>query len=299
MGRVNEAREFYREAFDQNERFSNSSVRSKPAIVGRTLNLMVKQAELALRSSDPAWAKATFLDVLRKSEGGSTHGMRLLHIRSKLGLAQVYLEEQRFADAEALLRPSIDGMSSGEFPELEWQARLQMGRLLARIGRHGDAIAELESAVAILDTLRDRIQTGESRRLFMNSRLDAHRDLVSAMFHTPGGGKKAAEYAARCKTAGLRDYLRASGLTAGGISENPSPSATPPKLEGAAVLDYFETKDEIVVFVDSAGGFRAASLGVDPNRLRNQVSQFVESIRQDNNLYVCQRRPETVPKSPV
>jgi CHAT domain-containing protein len=271
MGRLEDARWFYREALLQHESFADGTIRAKPSWISRRLNLLNKQADLALRHSDYATAERLFVESIRDSGE-----LKELEARNRLGLAQVYLATKRLENARSMLRECRKIAASRRFPEIEWQSAMVMGLLLKETGRIEEAAAAFESAIATLEKIRHRINSDGMRQAFLSERFGPHKELVSLLFHSPDGRRKALECSDRYKSITLRESLRVNGPEA---AESRSETREPRQGEIPLTLEYFQGKDEVFIFLTGPGLFKSATAKMTPEQTARQVREIRESIR--------------------
>ena len=95
-----------------------------------------------------------------------------------------------------------------DLPELQWRALTEIGRLNRALHRPGPAAKAFEDAIAIVDTLRDRVGGGEeTRSAFLESRLAPYQERIAVALsesHTAD----AFVFAERSKARALVDAIR-------------------------------------------------------------------------------------------
>jgi CHAT domain-containing protein len=280
MGRLRDAQRFYAEAVHQQENSQkNITSPDKLAISTRKLNLLYRQGDLFLRLGELDKAETFFNQSLRFSAGS----MRELEARNRLGLAELYLTKKRFERAGPELEGVFSIASSGQYPEVEWQARYLKGKLLDETGAESDALANYENAVAIIEKMRAAVTPGDLRQSFLNHRFDPYKAIVSLLYHSLDDKQKAREYAERSKAITLREYLRAARLeTAPGAQLSASGAVSPHGAYRTATLDYFLTDDEIFLFFDGRTRREAVSIKINRADLEQQVGKFLECVRENN-----------------
>jgi CHAT domain-containing protein/thioredoxin-like negative regulator of GroEL len=271
MGRLEDARWFYGEALLQHESFADGTIRAKPSWISRRLNLLTKQADLALRHSDYATAERLFGESIRDSGE-----MKELEARNRIGLAQVYLATKRPENARRMLRECRRIAASGRFPEIEWQTAMATGLLLKESGRIEEAAAAFGSAIATLEKMRRGIGSDGMRQAFLTQRFGPHKELVSLLFHSPDGREKALECSDRSKSITLREYLRANTPEA---AEFWSGARKLPQGEIPVTLEYFQGNDEVFIFLTGPGLFESATAEMNPEQTAQRVREIRESIR--------------------
>lgn len=280
MGRLRDAQRFYAEAVLQQENSEkNTASPDKIAISTRKLSLLYRQGDLFLRLGEFDKAETFFNQSLRFSAGS----MRELEARNRLGLAELYLTKKRFEGADRELEGVFAIVSSGQHPEVEWQARYLKGKLLDETGAESDALANYENAVAIIEKMRAAVTPGDLRQSFLNHRFDPYKAIVSLLYHSLDDKQKAHEYAERSKAITLREYLRAARLdTTPGVQLSAGGAVASHGAYRIATLDYFLTDDEIFLFFDGRTRREAASSKIDRADLEQQVGRFLECVRANN-----------------
>jgi CHAT domain-containing protein/TolA-binding protein len=277
MGRLQDARSSYQEAREQQNRFlQGQTAQPAPAIAVRLLNLVYKQGVLALRMGDLPTAEAFFKEALTSVPGG----MRELEARNRLGMAQVYFNQKRIHEAESVLA-GVD--ASGQYPEINWQARFLRGLLQEETGDHSGALASLQQATQVLEQMRQNIKTGDLRQSFLTDRYDPYRAIVAILCQSLNDSRGALEYVDRAKSMTLKEQLKlqdpypgaANGLT---LHED----ATAPSSHATAVLEYFFIKDKLLIFVESQGRLQAVSQKITTQELDRQVREYSRSITEND-----------------
>jgi CHAT domain-containing protein/thioredoxin-like negative regulator of GroEL len=273
LGRLQDARSSYQEALEQQNRFlQGKTAQPAPAIVVRRLNLVYKQGDLALRMGDLAAAESFFKEALTSVPGG----MRELEARNRLGMAQVYLNEKRIPEAESMLA-SID--ASGQYPEINWQARFLRGALLEETGDHAGALASLRQATQVLEQMRQNIKSGDLRQSFLTDRYDPYRAIVAILCQSFNDSRGALEYVDRAKSITLKEQLKLQDPAPGAASKLILPeNEVAQSLRSAAVLEYFFIKDKLLIFMESQGRLHAVSQKITAQELDRQVREYSRSI---------------------
>lgn len=273
LGRLQDARDSYREAYEQQDFFLRAKTEEpEPAVALRRLNLLYRQGDLAFRMGDPAAAE-TFFEECLKSAGAEK---REVEARNRVGLAKVYLSQKRIREAESMLA-DID--TSGKYPEIDWQVSFVRGELLEEMGDHSGALASLQQAIRVLERMRQNITPGDLRQTFLADRFDPYRAVVTILYQSLNDPHQALEFIDRAKSMTLKEDLRL---------REPAPGPTESLLRGAGaiakrsspmmVLEYFFTKDRLLIFLDTHGRLQTVTQKLSAQELRRQVRDFSESV---------------------
>jgi CHAT domain-containing protein len=284
MGRLQEARSFYGEAGKcQDALLKDGMLQSIPDVEARRLNLLSMQGYLALRMNDLTAAEARFMGALKPPLGG----MRELEAKNRMGLAQVYLAQNRLQEAQAEANKILGITAHSAFPEIAWQVQGLEGFLSKSAGDHAGALLHFQRATEILERMRENISSADLRHSFFTRRYDPYRETVALLFHMKKSPTLILEFADRAKSMTLREYLetsaepaikrrqrRASWSRHAGISE--------PLPPGIVTLEYFLTSDQLFAFVSGSHGTEAVSLNVPSSELESTVEKYLESIKTND-----------------
>jgi CHAT domain-containing protein/tetratricopeptide (TPR) repeat protein len=279
MGRLSEAREFYREALAQYDTFAGSGSRPQIAVETRRLNLLSKQADLAFRASDLKLAEDLFNRCL-----ASPADLRELKARIRIGLSQVYMEQRRFTEAQLMLEICLKEIANGRYPEVQWQVHLAKGQLFKQLGRTRDAMAFFDTALETLESMRRQIKSEEIRQAFLSNRFGPYKEAVALLFHEPGGRRRALDYVQRSKSMTLREYLRQHNPAAHDMVDSWTLNTGEPSVSDAIVtVEYFVGKTELFIFVAGPEGVESASVAMTPDQLADRVRLFLASARNNDD----------------
>ncbi len=275
LGRLEDARSFYREALEQQKNFlQGQTAQTMPAITTRRLNLIYEEGTLALRMGNLVAAEALFQESLKSVP----EGMHELAARNRLGLAQVYLSGKRIHEAESILA-GID--ASGQYPEINWQARYLRGELLEETGDHAGALLSLQQAIEVLEQMRRNIKLGDLRQSFLTDRFAPYRAIVAILWQSANDARRALDFVDRAKSMTLKEQLKL---------QDPPPAeslsrhdrATANNSRPMSVLEYFFIKDQLLIFADTQGRVQVVAQKIAARDLDLQVHEYLQSITRND-----------------
>jgi CHAT domain-containing protein/thioredoxin-like negative regulator of GroEL len=274
LGRFQEAKAYYREALlEQDSYLKNRVIQPRPETTVRRLNLLSKQGDLALRTGDFSSAETLFRESLKSHPPGMVE----LEGRNRVGLAEIYLRTNRIREAKDTLKSAIAIGASGKYPDIEWRAKSLNGRLLERTGNRREALVSLQQSIEVLEHMRMRITPEDLRHSFLTDRFDPFKTMVSLLYESSDGKRKALEFVDRAKSITLRENLEQNGLALdspidrAGVEKNPY-----------AIVEYFFADDKLLIFLTSRGQVEAVSRSIPREELSGQVQTFRESIRKND-----------------
>jgi CHAT domain-containing protein len=132
---------------------------------------------IALMSGDYAAARKRFdaaLAIERASHGGDEGALLV-------ALARVELRDSKGPMAEKLAGRALDLGRANEDPEIEWQARLVLGRA-ARTGRDpATALKHLRAGVDVVNSVRGSVRTDTGKVGYLDVRQDLFHELAGAL----------------------------------------------------------------------------------------------------------------------
>jgi CHAT domain-containing protein len=286
LGRIQDARDFYHEAVQQQDDFlKNGVVLPTPELSLRRCNLLFDQGELSLQCGDLASAELFF----KKSLSSTPPGMDELEARNRLGLAEVYFRANRSPEAETMVASVNRLNASGRYSEIDWQTRSLEGRLQEREGHHERALILLGQATDMLETMRRSIHSKESGHSFFEDRFDPFKMMVSILSKSADNKKKTLEFADRAKSIALKESLILPNSVsrfqkdAIGIGHGISPYPT---------VEYFFTFDELLIFLTGKDQIEIFSQNIPKKEMILQVREYLESIQQKDqkNFHRMARR---------
>ncbi|MBN2320094.1 MAG: CHAT domain-containing protein [Acidobacteria bacterium] len=286
LDRLSEAQTFFRLALQQLDGDYNETVQRISGTISRhrRFNLIYQQGDLALRTGDLVSAETFFEEVLNTVPSG----MRELEARNCLGLAEVHFKKKNLRDAEDLVEKVLSICSSGQYPEIEWQARHLKGEILETTGHYNGAVAHFQQAIALLEQMRSSIKPVELRPTFFNDRFDPYKAMVSLLYHALGDKRKALEFVDRAKSMTLKEHLRSTGPVAGMPVKS---TAYAYQQDLFRIVEYFFTEDRLLVFVTHQGSIEVASLDAPVSKLSLQIHEYLESIQEnDSGAFVASAR---------
>jgi CHAT domain-containing protein/thioredoxin-like negative regulator of GroEL len=270
-GRLKEAEALYGLAVQRQDSFLKSqATQPMPDFAVRHLNLISRQADLALRAGEYTQAESLFKASLRAAESG----MRELEARDRIGLAEIYLQTGRIQEAETLLDPAISAGESGHYPEIEWKAKFLKGRVFERTGRTQEALACYRQSIGVLERMRQKVTSDDLRQSFLNERFDPFKAIVDLLFKSADKGR-ALEFVEMAKAATLREdlkFLNSSAQPAAKLVESRYP-----------VLEYFFTNEGLLIFLTSRDRVEAAYQNVSSKELSHQLDEFLGCIKRNDS----------------
>jgi CHAT domain-containing protein len=240
----------------------------------RLLNLLYRQGESALDAGNLDVAESCFLAGLR----GRLETMRELECRLRLGLAQVHLSKNRFADVASALKRVRSIAAEGRYEELEWQASLLEGKMRRQLGDFSGALADFTRCIDAVERIRSGIASEDLRWHFLNRRFDPYKEIVSLLHGSLHKSEKAAEFAGRAQSISLREYL---GSSASGTTSDLKEIST--SLE-TWCIEYFFAADGLMAFVFGPDRFQAVLLPGLRAEVENAVTEYLDSIGKGDDL---------------
>jgi tetratricopeptide (TPR) repeat protein len=134
---------------------------------------------------------------------GDLYGIGLLHdalagLSLRKGLAEEALEQASRGIAIAR------GLGA---PQLLTQAHASMGRACLRLGRRREALSHLQAAVDAVEDMRARLEGGEQREGFMETKISAYEELTSVLLEEPGSRAQAFAAAERMRARGFLEQM--------------------------------------------------------------------------------------------
>jgi CHAT domain-containing protein len=282
-GRYEESGKFYKEAQDWlSGMISQGFIQTSPEVESRRRALLNKQGYLALTRRDLAASEARFKEALKPS----LDGMREQEARSRIGLAQTYLEGKRYAEANAEADAVLGIVAKGEFPELDWQVHSIKGFLLKQEGNRVEALNQFQRAQGILERMRTNIASADLRQSFFARRFDPFREAAPILYQLHQDSKPALKQVDRAKGMTLREYLSTNATPLGPERSIPhwatggdGSRQLPP---GMVTLEYFLSSDQILAFVSGLNGTKSFSLDISPSELTQTIRQYLASIQRND-----------------
>jgi len=239
------------------------------AITGNLLML----GDLQHRQGELEAAAAFYTEAMQRAQES---GEKAVWSQGLLRLSAIHRDQQRFAEAleeanrglesareigapgltslaiysqaevnrlQARLHPALDGydqalaiLAAAPDPQLEWQVHYGKGLALAQAGNKTDAITSLQSAVVLIEGMRDRLREERFRAGYLQDKHQVYVDLVrlqlesgleqeafstaerlrsrsyldlvdSGLSTDPGGEQQSLEFAMKSRIRVLRDAL--------------------------------------------------------------------------------------------
>ncbi len=247
----------------------------------RRLNLLYKQGQLALRLEDGALAKRYFQEAL----AGQPAGMRELEARNRLGLALAHIGEKNYSEAEIELREAHMLALKNGYPDILWQAESLQGFILEQHKDFADAIRSYKKAAEILEKMKGNVPSIDLLQTFFSHRYAPHRKVVSLLYSSMNDARQAMEYADRAKAMALRESLARNPCRAEAAKLPSAPifrlDPLEPLPKNIAILEYFLSLDEIIIFVSGSARTDTVSVRMPLDELEVLTQQYVEAIRNN------------------
>jgi CHAT domain-containing protein len=264
MGRYDEASILYSESDQWQAAFIKEGIlEPSPEADLLHINWLSKQAYFALWKKDLRRAEAHFNEAIK----GASNNMHELSARNRLGLAQVYLQEGRYSEAETQVQAALNSSSKNQYPEIAWQSNSLMGVLLKQQGNDGEALKYFQTATEIIDGMRANVTSADLRQSFFDQRFDPYREIVSLLYHSKSTPEQALRYVDRAKARNLREFLA--------LQRDPFLPLPP----GIVTLEYFLSADEAFMFVSGPGGTNSVSNPVPLDELQGLVRQYLDCLQ--------------------
>lgn len=195
---------------------------------------------------------------------------------------RIYEDRKRFDEAEALTTKALFHARQGDFPEIAYLWKWQLGRLFKAQGKKEDALRAYEEAVATLNPVRGTLLTGYrgSTDVFNQSIKPVYlglADLLLKKADDTGDEKKRRENLIRArdimellKTAELQDFFHDECVTAA-KQKTAGVDKVDPK---AAVVYPIPLDDRLAILLTLPDGILQISVPVDSEKLRKTVQRF-------------------------
>jgi len=278
MERFDDADNLYSESAQWQDKFIKEGLlKPGPEAESNRINWLSKQGYFALWKKDPNKAETAFKDALK----GSSDRMHELQARSRLGLAQVYLQLNRYDEAEAEVQAALNSSLKNHYPEDAWQSNSLKGFLLKQRGDNAGALEYFQTAADIIEEMRTNITDRDLRQSFFAQRFDPYRQIASLLYHSKNTPEQALRYVNRAKARNLREFLalRANSSNPGtDILQTKSGDPFPPLPSGIVTLEYFLAADEILVFATGSNGTDAVSVPIPLNEIQSLVRQYIDCL---------------------
>lgn len=275
LGRIQEAKAYYHQAFPEQNRFFKSGViQAKPSTKIRQLNLLSKQGDIALRTGDFASAETFFRESLKSNPSG----MIELEGRNRVGLAEIYLKTNRIREAEDMLKSAIAISTSGQYPDIEWRAKSINGSLLEQTGNHREALISLQQSIDVLERMRQRITPEDLRHSFLTDRFNPFKLMVSLLNDSAPDKRSVLEFVDRAKSLTLKELLKLD------VSASESPmDLLAVEKNSYSTVEYFFAYDELLIFFSGQGTIKAVSQNISKGEISRQIQTYLESIRGNDS----------------
>lgn len=269
MGRTQAARDSYRIALENHDRFLRGQGQDPGALAIRP-NLLLREGELAERTGAHEEAESILREALR-----SVGGMRELEGRIRGGLAGVYLNSGRIQDAKKEVHSVERIGASGSYPDLKWQSAFLRGRLLEKTGRRHEALRSIQRSIELVEAMRRSVTPTDIRQSFYMDRFDPHRKMVSLLFEE-GDIRGTLDAIDRAKSTTLRE-----GLDLRRISADPPRSSAFSSADASyPILEYFFTNDDLLILFSTAERTTSLAGRISRRELTAQISDFLDSIQR-------------------
>ena len=157
--------------------------------------------------------------------------------------------------------------------------------MLKQAGDQAGAVLSLQGAVDVLEEMRRNIEVGDHRESFLNTRFDPYKEIVALLYESLGETRQALSYVDRAKSITLKEYLRLDSRSVATESSLAVDSTL-------VTLEYFFTKDKLLIFTSGRDGFHCASQAVSREEAEQQVRELLESISKNDmaNFAALSRR---------
>ncbi len=277
MKRYDEAGNLYSESAQWQSTFIREGLlKPSPEADVLRMNWLNRQGYFALWKKDLRKAEASFREALK----GSSDKMHELEARNRLGLAQVYFQENRYRESEAEVQAALNSSSKNHYPESAWQSNSLLGALRKQRGDDAGALQSFRKAAEVIEELRANVPLANLRQSFFDRRFDPYRQIVSLLYHS-NSPEEALQYVDRAKAMNLREFLSMHSDSSNANSDalkkqnSETRSALPP---GIVTLEYFLSADEVFMFVSGPGGTDAASAGIPLDEIQGMVRQYIDCL---------------------
>jgi CHAT domain-containing protein len=259
---------------------------AKTGSAGTEAGLLARLALISARRGDAGAAR----QHTEAAGAAARTGPQRRFIDNDLGLVALALGEVDAA-VRAFDDVLVRSLSLGD-PEYQWRARYGLGRAALALGRHADARAHFEAAVAIVERMRRELPEAGLRAAFLSDRNMAYEALVTTLLadgsRNAASAGQALAVAERARSRSLADLLAESQRR-----------LTDPRLE--AVRDEerrFSTRLSALqrkILAASDEPFRDALLA-DLRQAEAEYDALVVRVRRENPAYAGLVYPE--PLSP-
>jgi CHAT domain-containing protein len=241
-----------------------------PRLINRRFNLLFRQGELALQAADLGKAETIFADNLKDAPSG----MREFEARNRIALTEVYLRTRRLSEAESTLSPALALCASGQYPEVEWQAKFTKGRLLEEQKHIDEALLSYQDSIQALERMRQNVKPGDLRQSFFVQRYDPFKALATLLFNTGGNRQELLEIVDRSKAATLKENMR--GLYSMATYPTDSPSG---KSHAYTTLEYFFARDQLLILLTTPDHIEVFARNLSAAEMSRQLQRFLQSVK--------------------
>jgi len=275
LGRIEEAKAFFHLALERQDDFlKNQTIEVQAETITRRLTILYRQGELALRTGDLASAEAMFREALKSGPPG----MRELNARNQLGLAEVCLREKKIREAESMAEESLSISLLGQYADIEWQARSVKGEILESNGDYDQAILSFQQAIEVLEKMRLDIEP-DDRQAFLTNRFDPYKSLISLLHRTAANNRTVLEFVDRVKSITLKEHLQLLEPSVEGRDDIKNQAV---KDEAFPIVEYFFTRDGLLIFFTGEGKVEVFSSNVTVEKLSSEIQEYTDSVRNND-----------------
>ena len=126
--------------------------------------------------------------------------------RALYALGDLRSGQERFEDADRLLKQALESARKVYMPEVEWRALRALGLLRQRKGDRTGAIELLGEAVKVVESVREELKVEEFRSGFLTNKMDLYEDIVGLLLDSDRP-EDALGYAERSRSRNFLDVL--------------------------------------------------------------------------------------------
>lgn len=263
-GRFLDAKELYMLAIHKQDAFLNNPADSdKARVVVRRVNLLLRKGDLSLRFGEIAEAQNIFRECLASIQDG----MAELETRTRLGLAETYLQTKHIQEAEIQIDRALTASKRGHYWDSIWKAKFLKGRALELSGHPDNALAYYEQSLTALEQMRHDVRTRELKQTFFNNRYDPFKAIIALLLKS-GTKVRALEFVDRAKAAALKEDMASTSRPhlAGEKAVNEDPT-----------VEYFFSNDGLLIFFSGSGRVEVSFSKISSAELGRQVAKFINS----------------------
>jgi len=167
----------------------------------------------AVRTEQQRFSEALdgIVEVLGIAEQSGAAGLAL---EATVARAQLNLLQEEFAAALSDFNLALSQLDKSPDPEMAWQAHYGRGLALAAVHRKEEAIAALQTAVGVIEGIRDRLREERFKAGYVQDKYEVYIDLVRLQLES-GLAREAFSTAERLRSRSYLDLIESGPIRIG------------------------------------------------------------------------------------